>query len=225
MRIFAIKNVPAIGWSSSHPHNIRPRPKTVFWLALGLFLFGAGETLLIAAGIGVSPWTVLAQGIAVSFDIGIGAATFVVSLGVLLLWLPLRQRPGIGTLCNVLIISATIGFLLPYIPAPESFWARVLEVCLGTLIVGLGSGIYLVANLGAGPRDGLMTGLQSLTGFPIAWVRASIEVAAIACGWMLGGTVGFGTVMFAIGIGPTVSAGLYLTIYCAGAGKTAPNTE
>ena len=146
MRIFAIKNVPAIGWSSSHPHNIRPRPKTVFWLALGLFLFGAGETLLIAAGIGVSPWTVLAQGIAVSFDIGIGAATFVVSLGVLLLWLPLRQRPGIGTLCNVLIISATIGFLLPYIPEPESYWARGLEVCLGTLIVGLGRGVYLVAN-------------------------------------------------------------------------------
>jgi uncharacterized membrane protein YczE len=217
MRIFTIKTVPTVGWSSSHPHNIRPNPTTLFWLALGLFLFGAGETLLIAACIGVSPWTVLAQGIAVSFNIGIGAATFVVSLAVLLLWLPLRQCPGIGTVCNVLIISATIGFLLPYVPAPENYWARILEVGLGTLIVGLGSGIYLVANLGAGPRDGLMTGLQSLTKFPIAWVRASIEITTILCGWMLGGTVGIGTVMFAIGIGPAVSAGLYLTAYCTGA--------
>lgn len=217
MRFLKVKSVPHVSWSSTQPFNLRPGPITIFWLALGLFLFGLGETLLIAAGIGVSPWTVLAQGIGLTFDLSIGAATFVVSLCVLLLWLPLRQRPGMGTVLNVLIISATIEFVLPFIPDFDSDISQLSVVCLGTFTVGLGSGIYLVANLGAGPRDGLMTGLQALSGLSIAWVRTLIEISVVFCGWLLGGEVGIGTVIFAFGIGPSVSIGLYLTAYCAGA--------
>ena len=181
------------------------------FLSFGLFLFGLGETLLISAGMGVSPWTVLAQGIAIHTGTSIGVTTFAVSFLVLLAWIPLRQRPGIGTVFNTIIIAATIEFVLPHLPPPNSYLLQVVEVVIGILLVGLGSGIYLVANLGAGPRDGLMTGLQRVTQMPIAWVRIGIEISVVLCGWALGGVVGVGTVMFALGIGPAVSAGLFLT--------------
>jgi len=216
MNIFRIKAVPVVGWSSKDAFNLRPPPVAIFWLFIGLVLFGVGETMLIAAGIGVSPWTVLAQGVSASTGIGIGAATFWVSVAILALWIPLRQKPGIGTLSNVVIIAATIEFALPYIPEPEGYAARLALAVSGTLTVGIGSGIYLVANLGPGPRDGLMTGLQRFTNRPISWVRTFIELSAVGCGWLLGGTVGIGTVIFALGIGPAVSAGLYLTARCSG---------
>lgn len=211
MQIFSIKQVPSVSWSSEDPFNLRPRATTAFWLCFGLFLFGLGETLLIAAVAGVSPWTVFAQGIGVQFDLSIGLATLLVGFGVLLLWVPLKQRPGIGTIMNVLIIAATIEYVLPFIPVPESYLAKLAIVAIGILLVGLGSGAYLVANLGPGPRDGLMTGLQRVTGARIAIVRAAIELTVIACGWLMGGVVGLGTVMFALGVGPAVSVGLYLT--------------
>ena len=151
MGIFAVRSIPVAGWSSWDPFNLRPNPKTVFLLALGLFLFGAGEAMLIAAGVGVSPWTVLAQGVGSTVGIGIGVATFAVSVLVLLLWIPLRQRIGIGTLLNAVIISATIEYLLPFLPSFDSFGVSLFQACLGTVVVGLGSGIYLVANLGPGP--------------------------------------------------------------------------
>jgi len=183
---------------------------------LGLFLFGLGETLLISAGAGVSPWTVLAQGVALHLETSIGVTTFAISVLVLLTWIPLRQCPGIGTVLNAVIIAATIEFVLPYLSPSPGFAAQMLEVIAGIMLVGFGSGIYLVANLGAGPRDGLMTGLQRVTQLPIAWVRIGIELAVVMAGWMLGGVVGVGTVMFALGIGPAVSAGLYLTDWLAG---------
>ena len=216
MGIFAVRSIPAAGWSSRDPFILRPKPKTVFLLALGLFLFGAGEAMLIAAGVGVSPWTVLAQGVGSTVGIGIGVATFAVSVLVLLLWIPLRQRIGIGTLLNTVIISATIEYLLPFLPSFDSFGVSLFQACLGTVVVGLGSGIYLVANLGPGPRDGLMTGLQRVTGAPVAPLRAGIELTVVLAGWLLGGMVGIGTVVFALGIGPAVSAGLYLTARCSG---------
>ena len=211
MNIFSVKQVPVVSWSSDNPFNLRPRVLTAFWLAFGLFLFGLGETLLIAAAAGVSPWTVFAQGIGVQLGLGIGFATLLVGIGVLLLWLPLKQRPGAGTILNVLIIAATIEYVLPYVPHPESYAAKLAEVAAGIVLVGLGSGAYLVANLGPGPRDGLMTGLQRVTGARVAIVRAAIEVTVIACGWLMGGVVGVGTVMFALGVGPAVSLGLHLT--------------
>lgn len=216
MRIFMVKSVPVTGWSSPNPLNLRPRISTLVYLCLGLFLFGLGETLLISAGAGVSPWTVLAQGVALHLGASIGITTFVVSILVLLAWIPLRQRPGVGTILNTVIIAATIELVLPHLPPSSSFALSMLEVIIGIMLVGLGSGIYLIANLGAGPRDGLMTGLQRVTQLPIAWVRVGIEVFVVMVGWMLGGVAGVGTVMFALGIGPAVSVGLYLTSWIAG---------
>ena len=216
MRIFLVRNVPTAGWSSPTLLNLRPRVLTLVYLCFGLFLFGFGEALLIASGAGVSPWTVLAQGVARHMGISISTATFAVSILVLLTWIPLRQRPGVGTVLNTIIIAATIELVLPYLPVSLGFTLQVVEVITGVMLVGLGSGIYLIANLGAGPRDGLMTGLQRVTRLPIAWVRVGIEVTVVAIGWMLGGVVGFGTVVFALGIGPAVSAGLYLTAWANG---------
>jgi uncharacterized membrane protein YczE len=216
MNFLKVKSVPVVAWSSANPLNFRPRASTLIWLIIGLFLFGTGETLLIAAGAGVSPWTVFAQGISVTFGIGIGLATLYIGIGVLLLWIPLKRTPGIGTVLNVLIIAGVIEFILPYIPNPASDVMMGAQTIAGILLVGLGSGFYLVANLGAGPRDGLMTGLQQVTNAPIAWVRLSIEITVTIIGWILGGVVGVGTVLFAIGIGPAVSTGLYLVAACSG---------
>lgn len=216
MNFLKVKNVPVVGWSSATPLNFRPRIPTLFWLIIGLFLFGTGETLLIAAGAGVSPWTVFAQGISATFGISIGFATLYIGIGVLVLWIPLKRTPGVGTVLNVLIIAGVIEFILPYIPNPASYLMMGVQTITGILLVGLGSGFYLVANLGAGPRDGLMTGLQQVTNAPIAWVRLSIEITVTIIGWTLGGVVGVGTVLFAIGIGPAVSAGLYIVATCSG---------
>jgi uncharacterized membrane protein YczE len=154
------KHIPLLGWSSSSPLNFRPEAKTLVLLVIGLILFGVGETLLIAAGIGVSPWTVLAQGISNITSLSIGEASFFVSLLVIFLWIPLKQMPGIGTILNAIIIAAVIEFSLPFLPYPEDSIYQILQTILGVLVVGIGSGIYLISNLGAGPRDGLMTGLQ-----------------------------------------------------------------
>jgi len=204
-----IKNIPKTSWSSKKPLNIKPKIKTLLFLILGLFLFGLGETLLLASGAGVSPWTVLAEGISIYSSYSVGWSTFWMSLAVLLLWIPLKQKPGIGTILNVIIIALVFDYTLPYLPNPENYGFKVLQVIIGVLITGLGSGFYLISNLGPGPRDGLMTGVQRITGKPIALVRSTIEVIVVFFGWKLGGTVGLGTIIFALGIGPTVAAGIY----------------
>lgn len=204
-----IKNIPKTSWSSKKPLNIKPKIKTLLFLIFGLFLFGLGETLLLASGAGVSPWTVLAEGISIYSSYSVGWSTFWMSLAVLLLWIPLKQKPGIGTILNVIIIALVFDYTLPYLPNPENYGFKVLQVIIGVLITGLGSGFYLISNLGPGPRDGLMTGFQRITGKPIALVRSTIEVIVVFFGWKLGGTVGLGTIIFALGIGPTVAAGIY----------------
>ena len=204
-----IKNIPKTSWSSKNPLNIKPKIKTLLFLIFGLFLFGLGETLLLASGAGVSPWTVLAEGISIYSSYSVGWSTFWMSLAVLLLWIPLKQKPGIGTILNVIIIALVFDYTLPYLPNPENYGFKVLQVIIGVLITGLGSGFYLISNLGPGPRDGLMTGVQRITGKPIALVRSTIEVIVVFFGWKLGGTVGLGTIIFALGIGPTVAAGIY----------------
>ncbi len=210
LNFFKVRSVPVVGWSSDTPLNFKPRFITLACLVLGLFLFGFGEAVMIAANSGVSPWTVFAQGISVTFGLSIGAATLFIGVGVLMLWIPLRRKPGLGTILNIIIIAGVIEFTLPYIPVGKTLVEQAGGAVAGVLLVGLGSGFYLVANLGSGPRDGLMTGLQELTNAPIAWVRLSIEIAVTVIGWLLGGVVGFGTVLFAVGIGPAVSSGLYL---------------
>ncbi|SVD44056.1 uncharacterized protein METZ01_LOCUS396910, partial [marine metagenome] len=207
--IFSLKKVPTLSWSSFDALNLKPRIITLLYLVIGLILFGLGETMLIAANVGVSPWTVLAQGISIKTGYSIGISTFIVSIGVLILWIPLKQKPGIGTILNTIIISIVLDVSLPYLPTPESFFLQALQVFIGVIIVGLGSGFYLISNLGPGSRDGLMTGLQKKTNLPIALIRATIEVSAVVFGFYLGGVVGIGTLVFAFGIGPAVSAGLF----------------
>ena len=209
MKIFSIRSVPKTKWSSDKSLNFSPKSITVLILCIGLTLFGLGESLIITASIGMSPWTVLAEGLSVTTGLSIGALTFLISLGVLLLWIPLKQNAGIGTILNVIIISAVIEWSLPYLPHPEDYLIKILQSIFGTLLVGVASGIYLIANLGPGPRDGLMTGSQRLTGLPIAWVRIFLEVIVISIGCSLGGTIGIATVIFAFGVGPAVSLGLY----------------
>jgi uncharacterized membrane protein YczE len=210
MKIFTVKSVPTTQWSSDEPLNFSPKPVTLFFLILGLFLFGLGESLIITASIGMSPWTVLAEGLSLTSGLSIGVLTFIISLVVLLLWIPLKQKAGIGTILNVIIIAAVIEWSLPYLPHPETYLMQIFQAILGTLIVGFASGIYLIANLGPGPRDGLMTGCQRVTNLPIAWVRVFLEITVISIGWTLGGTIGVATVIFAFGVGPAVSLGLYL---------------
>ncbi len=209
MKIFLIKSVPKTQWSSDKPLNFSPKPLTVLILCIGLGLFGLGESLIITASAGMSPWTVLAEGLSLTTGLSIGALTFLISLGVLLLWIPLKQHAGIGTILNVIIIAAVIEWSLPYLPHPDDYIMKIVQIICGTLIVGVASGIYLIANLGPGPRDGLMTGCQRITKLPIAWVRIFLEITVISIGWSLGGTIGVGTIIFAFGIGPAVSVGLY----------------
>jgi uncharacterized membrane protein YczE len=209
-KIFTVKEVPRLDWSSETPLNLQPRLITFFYLNLGLVLFGLGESLLIASGAGVSPWTVLAQGIAGKTDWSIGFTTMIVSFSILLLWVPLKQKPGMGTILNALIIAFMIDFSLTFLPYPQFYVWQVIQAATGVLVVGIASGIYLAANLGAGPRDGLMTGLQAATGQPIAKIRIAIEVTVVAIGWYLGGVVGAGTLIFAFGVGPCVAVGIFL---------------
>ncbi len=209
-RIFTIKEVPSVSWSSDFPLNTKPRFYTVIMLITGLFFFGLGEAIIIGSGSGVSPWTVLAQGISIRTDLSVGTTTFLISIGILIFWIPLKQVPGIGTILNAIIIASTIDLTLPYLPQPNDTYLKLLQVCIGIFIVGLGSGIYLISNLGPGPRDGLMIGLQKQTGTSIPLIRTILELSAVISGWLLGGVVGIGTVLFVFGIGPCVGIGLTL---------------
>ena len=205
-----IKKIPRKSWSSKNPFNLRPKLTTIFFLVFGLILFGAGEGLLIVSFAGASPWSVLAQGISLNTDISVGVVTFLISVSVLFLWIFLKQKPGLGTLFNILIIASMIDLCIIFVPTPEIYYNKILLSIMSVLFVGLGTGFYLVANLGPGPRDGLMTGLQKKTNLPIALVRAFLEILVVSIGWYLGGTVGIGTLLFAFGIGPAVALGLYL---------------
>ena len=159
----SIKNIPKVNWSSNESLNFRPKFSTSFFLIFGLTIFGLGEGLLILSTTGNSPWSVLAEGISLNSSLSIGAATFFVSVGVLFLWIFLKQKPGLGTIFNIIVIAAMIDFTLNYFQPPSSIFIKYLLAVLAVILVGLGSGIYLVANLGPGPRDGLMTGLTKTT--------------------------------------------------------------
>ena len=209
-RIFTIKEVPSVSWSSDFPLNTKPRFYTVIMLITGLFFFGLGEAIIIGSVSGVSPWTVLAQGISIRTDLSVGTTTFLISIGILIFWIPLKQVPGIGTILNAIIIASTIDLTLPYLPQPNDAYLKLLQACIGIFVIGLGSGIYLISNLGPGPRDGLMIGLQKQTGTSIPLIRTILELSAVISGWLLGGVVGIGTVLFVFGIGPCVGIGLTL---------------
>ena len=203
--------VPHTVWSSDTPLTLKPRFVTLLFLISGLWIFGTGEAILIDAGIGVSPWTVLAQGISKQADLTVGMATFVVSVLVLFLWIPLRETPGIGTILNAVLIAMSIDVMAPFIPNQTDFIPQIIQASIGIILVGIGSALYLTANLGPGPRDGWMTGVQKKTNWPIGRVRVGIEIIVLSIGIALGGTFGLGTIMFAIGIGPAVAISLGIT--------------
>ena len=205
-----IKNIPKVNWSSEKTYNFKPRFSTLFFCCFGLMLFGLGEGLLIVSITGASPWSVLAQGISLNVNLSIGMITFLISVSVLILWIPLGQKPGMATILNALIIALMIDLCIKFVPTPSNYYNQLILAIVSVIIVGIGGGIYLVSNLGAGPRDGLMIGLQKASNLPIAAVRATLEVTVVGVGWYLGGTVGIGTLLFAFGIGPCVALGLYL---------------
>ena len=214
-KIFLISSVPHTSWSALDTEFFRPKIKTFFLLCFGLFIFGLGESILVVSNNGVTPWTVLAEGVANKIDIGIGLSTFIISVLVFLLWMPLKLKPGIGTIMNILIIAVTMGGAIPYLYFLNDFFNPHFLSFFGTFLVGFGSGIYLIANLGPGTRDGLMTGISKKYSKPISLIRLTIEFSVVLVGWILGGTLGLGTIVFAVFIGPFVSLSLKFvsTIY------------
>ena len=209
-KIFSLTSVPSLFWSAPTPLSIKPPLLSVLFLFIGLSIFGFGHAILFGSNFGVSPWMVLAQGLAIQFEIGIGLSIIVVSFGVLLFWIPLKEKPGIGTFINFFVVAAVIEMTLPFILYQTDIFLKLLQVFLGILVIGIGGSIYLIANLGPGPRDGLMTGLSRKTGTPMAYVRNVLEVSVVIIGWSLGGTAGVGTLIFAIMIGPVIVAYMYL---------------
>ena len=209
-KIFSLTSVPSLFWSAPTPLSIKPPLLSALFLFIGLSIFGFGHAILFGSNFGVSPWMVLAQGLAIQFEIGIGLSIIVVSFGVLLFWIPLKEKPGIGTFINFFVVAAVIEMTLPYIPYQTDISLKLLQVFVGILVIGIGGSTYLIANLGPGPRDGLMTGLSRKTGIPMAYVRNVLEVSVVIIGWSLGGTAGVGTLIFAIMIGPVIVAYMYL---------------
>lgn len=179
-------------------------------LVVGLALFGVGCAVMVDAGVGLDPWTVFSQGVSELTGLGIGWVVNITGFLVLLLWIPLRQRPGIGTVANILVVGTAMQLTLPLLSTPESFVLQLAMFLAGVLLVGVSSGIYIGARLGPGPRDGLMTGLNARFGWPIWACRLGVEASVLVVGWLLGGTVGLGTVLFAVLIGPVVHASLPL---------------
>jgi uncharacterized membrane protein YczE len=184
----------------SHAELVRRLPR----LLIGLVLFGFGIALMVLANLGLSPWEVLHQGISINTGIPIGTVGIITGMIVLLLWIPLRERAGIGTVLNVLLIGVVIDLTLWLAPIePTEAWHQWTLLIVGILIIAVASGLYIGVGLGPGPRDGLMTGLGK-RGIPIGWARGAIELTVLGIGFLLGGTVGVGTVLFAFGIGPLV---------------------
>jgi uncharacterized membrane protein YczE len=183
----------------------KAKPKTFFYLMLGNWLYGTGEAILIKADIGQSPGTVLAQGIQNITGDSIGWTSFYISIGVMFLWIPLKNKVGIGTVLNIIFVSVAIDVMMPVFPSPDSYAVSVVMVIIGILVIGLGSAFYIPSNLGPGPRDGLMTGLHYRTGIPIGRVRFVIEAVFLLAGWLLGGSVGLGTVLVTVLVGEVVA--------------------
>jgi hypothetical protein len=200
------KSVPITPWTATSRWDLAPLRVVV--LFFGLFIFGLGDSLLIQSDIGNAPWSVLAQGVSNRLDITMGWSTFGISTVVLLLWIPLRERPGFGTLANITLIAIAIQVGVTIFPVQTSYIPGVLYCLIGIGMVGVGSSLYITCGLGPGPRDGLMTALHNGSGVRIGRVRLGIEGFVLVAGWLLGGTVGLGTVLFATLIGQSIAVAL-----------------
>ncbi|AZS36978.1 hypothetical protein CVS47_01601 [Microbacterium lemovicicum] len=184
--------------------------RRVLQLLIGLVLYGTGCALTVEAGLGVDPWTVFAQGVSIHTGLGIGWVTNIIGFLVLLVWIPLRQKPGLGTIANILLVGTTMQIVLAMVPPVAGLVAQLLVLVAGILLVAVASGLYIGAHFGPGPRDGLMTGMHARLGWPVWLCRLTVEATVLVLGWLLGGTVGIGTVLFAVSIGPLVHLALPL---------------
>jgi len=200
------KTVPRTPWTANSRWDLSVLRTVV--LFFGLFIFGLGDSLLIQSDIGNAPWSVLAQGISKHLDITMGWSTFGISTLVLLLWIPLREKPGFGTLSNIVIIASAIQVGVSVFPMQDSYFVGILYCLLGISMVGVGSSLYITCGLGPGPRDGLMTALHHRSGIRIGRVRLAIEGSVLILGWFLGGTLGLGTLLFATLIGQSIAIAL-----------------
>ena len=205
------KTIPVTPWRADTTWGLITAPYAIqrmVVLIFGLMIFGIGEAFLVVTSLGNSPWTVLAEGISLNSSLNIGGSTFLVSVVVLLLWIPLRQKPGFGTLANIFVISASIELGLLIIPTVDNLYMKYFYVLFGIALVGIGSALYITCGLGTGPRDGLMTGLHYKTGVRVGRVRLGIEIVALSVGAILGGSLGLGTALFALLIGQSVAISL-----------------
>lgn len=197
------RGVPVLPWTAESRWDLTLQ--RVFILLIALSIFGLGEALLIKSGLGNAPWSVLGQGVAEQFQITIGWATFLVSAFVLLMWIPLKERPGFGTILNIIVIAASIDIGLAVFPEQNLLVVELAYVLVGIVLVGVGSAFYITCGLGPGPRDGWMTAIHNRTGVRIGRVRLSIELTVLTLGWLLGGSLGVGTALFALLIGHSVA--------------------
>lgn len=200
------RTVPITPWTASSRWDISVKRTLI--LFFGLFIFGLGDSLLIQSQIGNAPWSVLAQGVSERLEITLGWSTFLVSSLVLFLWIPLRERPGFGTLSNIVVIAAAIQLGITFFPQQNVFWISLVYCLIGIAMVGVGSALYITCGLGSGPRDGLMTAIHFRSGYRIGRVRLSIEAFVLILGAVLGGTVGVGTLLFALLIGQSIAISL-----------------
>ena len=205
------KTIPVTPWRANTTWGLITAPYAIprmMVLIFGLMIFGIGEAFLVVTSLGNSPWIVLSEGISLNSSLNIGESTFLVSVVVLLLWIPLRQKPGFGTLANIVVISASIELGLLIIPTVDNVYMKYFYVLFGIALVGIGSALYITCGLGTGPRDGLMTGLHYKTGVRVGRVRLGIEIVALSVGAILGGSLGVGTALFALLIGQSVAISL-----------------
>ena len=205
------KTIPVTPWRANTTWGLITAPYAIqrmMVLIFGLMIFGIGEAFLVVTSLGNSPWIVLSEGISLNSSLNIGESTFLVSVVVLLLWIPLRQKPGFGTLANIVVIAASIELGLLLIPTVDNVYVKYFYVLFGIALVGIGSALYITCGLGTGPRDGLMTGLHYKTGVRVGRVRLGIEIVALSVGAILGGSLGVGTALFALLIGQSVAISL-----------------
>jgi uncharacterized protein len=200
------KTIPNTPWRAEHRWQLSPLRVSI--LFFGLAIFGLGDSLLVQGNTGNAPWTVFAQGLSIKTGWALGLSTAVISVCVLLFWIPLRERPGFGTVANIALIATFIQIGTEIFPLAQSFALGIAYDLLGIALVGIGSALYITCGLGPGPRDGMMTGLHLRTGIRVGRVRLAIEVTVLAIGWLLGGTVGAGTLLFALLIGNSIAISL-----------------
>ena len=204
----AAKFVPNMPWTAKSTWGIFEQPyasSRTFLLSLGLILFGIGEAVLVESRLGNAPWTVLSEGVSLNSSFNIGESTVFISFIVFAIWFPLKLKPGFGTIANIFLIAIALQIGVDTISTPDSYIAKLLMVFAGIILVGIGSAFYITCGLGAGPRDGLMTGLNVRTKIRVGRIRLMLEVIALSLGWLLGGKVGVGTALFGLLIGQSVA--------------------